>query len=264
MDYHLISDLFYLNASLPDIRIGEPVELSHHDLTFLIAVNLNQSDRRQIDVIRRYYDLQNARYLWMGQPLDPYGTLNQDELEDALVTGIGIPDYLFDFVEKYEEKDERLNHFPQVISRYFETEIARTRGFIRDYLIFERDWRLVFAALRAKTLGRDPLVEFQYEDPNEDIVAQIIAQKDSKTYEPPARYEPIKSLYENYADNPTELYQALAHYRFSVIDERLGVEMTSLERVIGYLIQLIIAEKWLALDKQKGKEILESVVEEKS
>jgi len=30
------------------------------------------------------------------------------------------------------------------------------------------------------------------------------------------------------------------------------------------LVQLIIAEKWLSLDKQKGKEILESIVREKS
>jgi len=122
----------------------------------------------------------------------------------------------------------------------------------------------LFSALRAKRLHRDIMAELQYEDPHDDLVSQIIAQKDSQTYEPPARYEKIKGLYESYAENPTELYQALAEFRFSVVEEMLGVDTFSIERVIGYLIQLIIAEKWLSLDKQKGKEILESIVREKS
>jgi len=264
MEYHLVSDFYFLNASLPPIRIGEPLELSHYDFSFLIKVNLNKTDLDKIAVIRRFFDIQNTRYLWMGQPLDSYGSMNQDELEDSLVTGIGIPDYLYEFVEKYDEKEERLHYFPQLISQFFATEIPRTSGFLHDYLVFEKDWRLVFSALRAKRLHRDIMAELQYEDPHDDLVSQIIAQKDSQTYEPPARYEKIKGLYESYAENPTELYQALAEFRFSVVEEMLGVDTFSIERVIGYLIQLIIAEKWLSLDKQKGKEILESIVREKS
>ena len=264
MDYHLISDHYFLNASLPPIRIGEPVELSHNDFSLLLEVNLNSADLSLVGVIRRFYDIQNSRYLWMGQPLDPYGSLNQDELEDSLVTGIGIPDYLYEFVEKYDEKEERLHHFPLVISQYFATETPHARGFLREYLEFERALRLVFTALRAKRLNRDIMNELQYEDPNDDLVAQIIAQKDSKTYEPPARYEKVKGLFENYAENPTELYLALAEFRFTEVEELLGVDIFSIERTLGYLVQLIIAEKWLSLDKQKGKEILESIVREKS
>jgi len=263
MDYHLISDHHFLNASLPPIRIGEPVELNHHDFARLLEVNLNQLDLNRVAVIRRFYDVQNARFLWMGQPLDPYGSLNRDELEDALVTGIGIPDYLYDFVEKYDEQAERIEHFPKVISDYFKAEVPRARGFLYHFLVFEHDWRLVFTALRAKRLNRDILKELQYEDPNDDLVAQIIAQKDSVTYEPPSRYEKVKSLFENYADNPSELYKALAEFRFQEIDHLLGVDMVSMERILGYLVQLIIAEKWLSLDKQKGKEILDRVVKEK-
>jgi len=264
MDYSLVSDYYFLNASLPPIRLGEPLEMSFQEFAKLMNINLNRPDLNRVDVIRRFYDIQNTRYLWMGQPLDPYGSLNPSELEDSLVTGIGIPDYLYAFLEKYEEKEERLEHFSQVMSQYFEKEIPRAQGILRKMLEFERSLRLVFTALRAKRINRDFLKEFQYEDPDDDLVAQIIAQKDSATYEPPSRYENMKGLFENYADSPTELYQALAEFRFSGVEELLGVDMFSVERTLGYMVQLIIAEKWLKLDKQKGKEILESIVREKS
>ncbi|NGX57813.1 MAG: hypothetical protein K940chlam3_00709 [Chlamydiae bacterium] len=263
MDTHIISDYYFFGSALPPIHIGEPVELSFQEFKFLLEVNLNKHDQDLVGVVRRFYDIQNMRYLWMGQELDPYGILSPEELDDSLVTGIGIPDYVYEFVEKYDEKEDRLRNFPALVSAYFQNELPRTSGFLHEYLVFEQEWRLVFAALRAKHLDRNIMLEFQFEDPNDELVSQIIAQKDSKSYEPPARYEKIKALYETYRDAPVDLYQALAEYRFSVVDERLIVDFFSIERIIGYLVQLIIAEKWLELDKQKGLEILDSIVKEK-
>lgn len=263
MNSLVILDHYFFGAALPPIQIGEPVELPFEEFQFLLATNLNQFDYSRVAALRLFYDIQNIRYLWMGEELDPYGNFSQEELEDAILTGIGIPEYINEFVEKYDEKEERLRNFPALISAYFQNEIPSVSGFLHYYLIFEHEWRLVLTALRAKDLNRDIMVELQFEDPGNELVSQIIAQKDSKTYEPPSRYEKIKGLYETYRDKPVDLYQSLAEYRFNEVEEKLIVDFFSIERIIGYLVQLIIAEKWIQLDKQKGLEIFESIVKEK-
>jgi hypothetical protein len=260
----LVSDYYFLASALPSIRLGEPLELSYKDFIVLLHANLSPADREKTRVLRRFYDIQNLRLLWMGQEIEPYGNFSSIELNDVLITGIGIPGYMYDYAVRFEEKEDRIKNFPLLISQYFSYEIDRADRFVKDYLSFERELRLVFAALRAKRLNRDIMKEFQFEDPADDLVSQIIAQKDAKTYEPPARYEQFRWLYESNADDPVQLYRALAELRFQKVDEMLGVDMLSIDRINGYLVQLIIADKLQALDKQKGLKILDSIIREAS
>ncbi len=264
MNTNVLADYYFLASSLPSIRLGDPLELSFYEFNFLLRANLHPFDKKSNETLRRFYDIQNLRFLWMNQELDQYGNLNQGELEEAVVSGIGIPDYVYDFAERYDEREDRLKNYPQLMADYFSNEIAGSSGFVKHYLTFERDLRLVFAALRTKRLNRDIMKEFQFEDPNDEMVSHIIAQKDSKTYEPPSRYEHFKVLYEANAENPTQLYRVLAELQFETIEGMLGVDMFSIDRINGYMIQLIIAEKWLELDKQKGLKILDSIVREAS
>ncbi len=264
MNTNVLTDYYFLASSLPPIRLGDPLELSFNEFNFLLRVNLHLLDKKSNETLRRFYDIQNLRFLWMGQELDQYGNLSPGELEEAVVSGIGVPEYVYDFAERYEEKKERLQNYPQLMTDYFSNEIAGSRGFVKHYLTFEKDLRLVLTVLRAKRINRDIMKEFQFEDPKGDMVSHIIAQKDSKTYEPPSRYEHFKVLYEANADNPTQLYRALAELRFETIEGMLGVDTFSIDCINGYMIQLIIAEKWLALDQQKGLKILDTIVREAS
>lgn len=257
-----LTDPYFVVPSLPEIRLGEPLELNFEQFDRLLTSNLGKEDLAQIAIVRRYYDLQNLRYLMNGIEPSSYGTMNAEELDEAVINGIGLPDYFYDFLEKYEEKEERLHHFPKLIADYYRSEKAT--GFVQELLAFERDVRLVLTALRAKFLNKDIMSELQFEDQESDLVQQIIAQKDAKSYEPPAKYEGLKAIYESKKEEPFELYQAIGEYRFHHIEEMLGVETFTLNRIIGYMVQLIIAEEWLTLDKQKGIEILDTILEEKA
>ncbi len=45
-----------------------------------------------------------------------------------------------------------------------------------------------------KTIERDMAKELQFEDPTDPLVAQILAQKDSGSYEPPPDYADLKEM----------------------------------------------------------------------
>lgn len=252
---------FYLVTALPVLQIGSPPDLSLQEITFLIETNLSRADLAQVYRVKSLFDLENIRSFWRGFPLNREGNFDAASLEEALVGRAGFPAYVYDYMDRYENKEDRLKHFASLLSAYFREEIARSNGFMRRMLKTEREQRLVLAALRAKILGRDPLYEFQYEDPEDPLVAQILAQKDAKAYDPPEAYQELRSLHDQHRENPLELQMAIAEYRFRKIDELVGLEVFTLDRVLAYIFQWILAEQWVRLDRNNGRQIINTFIQ---
>ena len=254
-----MANYYFLGTILPELHFDQPPEITFRDFQQLMKDNLSLSDYAKTNTIRMFYDIINLRAYWKGEPFDLIGTLDGPEMEEALVTRSMMPSYVFDFLDKYESKEERLRHFTELLSSFFRLELQDATGYMKDYFRLERELRLVLLAFRAKKLGKDLYTELQYENPEEDLVAQILAQKDAPQYEPPEKYEEIKTLLNKNQDNPLELQKALLKYRFNKIEEWLGLDMFSIDRILGYMVELIMVERWQHLDKQKGLEIVESM-----
>lgn len=255
---------YYLGTLFPTLTVGKPIDISFQELDSLLKEHLSEDDKKQVRVIRGLYDILNMRALWVGDPLDPHGNENENELEEALISRVGLPDYVYDFLDNYESRADRLRHFPSLLARFFSVESAKATGFLQEYLSFERGCRLVMTALRSKRLGRDLLGELQYEDPEDALVAQIISQKDAKDYQPPDEFQGLKTLFDAHCQNPLDLAQALCEYRFHSIDQLVGLDVFSSRRVLAFVAQFIIVEKWIELDKKIGIDIIHSIVKELS
>lgn len=252
---------YFLATALPDLQLGTPPEISFDDFNNLITENLSLGDFAKTVVIRRFYDILNLRSFWKGEELDARGNLDPKELEEAMLSRQDLPDYVFEFLEAYDSIESRLNHFPELVSAYFRNEAKNAHGFLEKYLTFEHDWRLVFTGLRAKLLDRDVIKELQFEDPSDDIVAQILAQKDAKNFVPPDGYEDLKVIFNEHANAPLDLYKAICEYRFHHVADMLGTDVFSIDYILGFMVQLITAEKWIELDQQKGMEVIKKVMQ---
>ncbi len=255
---------YFLGSALPDLQVGAPPDLGFHELLDLLKDNLSEVDYEKVKVIRRFYDIQNMRALWKGEELDKWGNLDQNELEEALLTRSGLASYVYDFLEQYDKTADRISHFPQLLAGYYNEELPKAKGFLFDYLNFERGWRLVSTAFRAKKLNRDIIKELQYENPDCNLVAQIVAQKDAPHYEPPDEYYDLKPIFEKHYQDPSELYQALCHYRFEKINGFSNIDRFSINGILSFVARFIIVDKWLELDKKKGMQIVDSIVKENS
>lgn len=257
-------DYYFLGTLLPDLQIDAAPEVGFREFKRLLKENLTNSDYAKTTTLRNLYDITNLRAYWKGEPLDPIGNYNENELEEALVTRSMLPPYVFAFMDKYESLQDRLLHYPELLATFFRESIKDATGFFKYYLTLEREIRLVLVAFRAKALGRDLYTELQYEDPEEELIAQILAQKDAQTYEPPEKYAELKTFFDRYADKPIELQKALLEYRFDKIGEKLGLELFSIDRILAYMAELIMVEHWQQMDKQKGLEIVDSMLKEPS
>jgi hypothetical protein len=255
-----MSKYYFITTLLPPLQIGQAPELPSSELDFLLKMNLTEKDYKDVEVLRRYIDIQNIRHFWRNEPLEEGGNVGQKEIEEALLHAELFPPYVFSFMETYPRTEQRLEHFSLLLRDFFRYEIAHTSHFVQDYLRTEWEKRLVFTALRAKNLKRSLQEEFKLEDPEDPFIQHILEQEDSDTYEPPARYAVIKTLYEEYKSNPLKLFRALLELDFEYINDVIGWHTFDTKNVLGYVVQLRLVEQSMKLDQQKGLAILEKIV----
>lgn len=249
MNVKISPNYYFVASSLPALRLYEPAEIKFDDFITLVQTEFKPSDFAQVREIRTLTDINNLSSYWRGEPIDPRGNMSLPEMEEALSTLVGWPEYVYPFLERYTSKEERIRHFSFLLVSFFREEIPLQRGFIQKYLMFEREWRLVMLGLRAKQLGRDVTVELQYEDPADTIVGQILAQRDTKAYEPPDGYEDLKGLFDEKREEPLALQKALYAYRFNKIESLIeGEILFSLDYILGYMVQLMIIENMQELE----------------
>lgn len=249
---------FFLAPSLPPLKLGEKPEMSFDELKTRLEINLAKKDRRKAEVLCRFVDLSNIRSLLLEEQVDSRGNLTEKQLDEALLIHNVLPEYVFDFLDRYDSVSDKLHYFWGLLTLFFQEETPKQKGFLRVYLEFERGWRLVLAAIRAKSLGRDIVQEMQFEDFSDVIVAQILAQKDAKTYEPPQEFAELKAIMDSTGKDPWQKHKAFALWRFNKIEELVDAPLFSIDWILSYMARLIIAEDWYALDAQKGKVILET------
>lgn len=253
---------YFLSSLLPDLQLGVPPDIDSEKLKELFDINLSLEDKRKVQQFRTYYDILNLRSLWKKENFSYRGNYNQSNMEDLLLHHEGFPSFVFNYLDQYDKIEDRLKNFTSLVANYFNDSLNNSNGFLKKYLLFERDLRIILTGLRAKKLKRELLQELQYEDPHDTLVAQLIAQKDSPDYEPPEEYQELKEIFEETWNEPLKLHHALNDYRLKKIDEISTVDLFSIDRILAYLAKLTIVEQDLELDKDEGKNKVDKILKE--
>jgi hypothetical protein len=254
-----MSEYYFVTTLLPELRIGDTSELAGEEFEFTLEQNLTERDLHKITILRRHVDIENIRLFWQGAPLEPGGNFDEKAIEANLLTRKGLPQYVFDYMKKYEESRERLSHFGELLSAYFEQETKENRGFVRAWLQFELTSRLIFVTLRSKSLGRTLPAPVTSEVPENDSFGFPLEQKEELPPHPLELYRPLQAIFESNRSNPLALHHALLQWKFDHIEEMCGPNPFHVNRIFSYVLRLILAEKWLRLDKKKGLQFVEKV-----
>jgi hypothetical protein len=259
-----MKEYYFLASFLPQLEVGHVPKLGFSELKELIAINVLPEDQKRVTQLLRQVDLENLQALWSGLPIDPRGNLTEEELHQALLQGgwrenEPFEESLEEFLLKYHDQEQRLENFSRLLSEFFKEKRETLSGFLREYYNFQYEWQWVIAAFRAKKEGRDIAAELQNEESFDPLIAQILAQKDGSSFEPPYEYKDLKPLFEAYAEMPMELHKALVSYQFDNMITLWGGELFTIERVLNYAARLLLVERWIALDSQKGMELLDVI-----
>lgn len=252
----MMNRYYFLSTALPSLNWGAVPEITFKELYDLASMNLSAHDLVEFQILLQPIDLYNVKALWLALPLDDRGNFSGKELEEALLIRDLLPPYLIEYVEEHESTENRLRYFSSLYASMYRQE---WKGFLGLYFNFEREVRLVLAALRAKKMGRDIVYELQFEDPLDSFVAQIFSQKDMPDYIPPMEYEDLKTLFMENSSDPRKLSLALMKYRFEKIGEWEENEHFTLDWILAYGAKLLILESGAHVDKEKANIAVEEL-----
>jgi len=114
-----MNNYYFVAPSLPTLVLGEAPEVTFEEVIHRLEMNLDRKDLKKVQVLRLFIDLHNIRSLYMQQPLDLHGNLNEKELDEALLVEADLPEYVFDFLGQFEETSDAAKHFFGLLSRYY-------------------------------------------------------------------------------------------------------------------------------------------------
>jgi hypothetical protein len=250
---------FYLGNAFPKITLRAKPDISFEELKLMLEINLSKGDLDKVKILRQYIDITNLRLLWLNKDLDPHGNLNEHDLEDAILTKTELPEFVFDFLDRYESKEDRLKYFSFLMVNFFNMVIKKNKGFLNYYFDLERKIRLILTALRAKKIKRDISFELQFEDFQDDFVAYILAQKDLEGFEPPKEFQKIKNIYIKNIDDPKKMLIDLMEYKFNLIEEYSSDKNFSVDQILAFISLFMIVEDFNKLSDDVGREIVEKL-----
>ena len=253
--------LAYRLRAFCDASLKTEPECSFAQIKDDFHMNLSPQDLRSVHALLEPIDLYNMKALWLGKPLDERGSILGKDLEEALLVRESVPEYVSEYFDSYETDEERLRCFPALVSSMYS---QKREGFLGEFFAFKREVACILSALRAKKLGKDLVQVFQFEDPTDPFIAQILAQKDGPEYVPPVEYEDLKTLFVENDQEPEKLADALSKYQFEWLEEAESRDHFTLDRILAYAAKLMLVEDTLPLSEKERDEatnIIESLSE---
>ncbi len=183
-------------------------------------------------------------------------------LEDPFVNRPhdNYPDFMIDYFLNYKSDEDRHKNIEELYIAYFNYMQTRENGFLRYYGRIAATIRTVMAAKRIMRRGLD-LEKYLKGDPF--IVHTILENKSSsdlglKNIFP--EVSEVIALFDR-ARDPLEAERDLDRIRFELM-EQVGRESPFANHIIySYIIGFQVRNRWNTLNDEKGKEILENIIE---
>ncbi|MBM3201185.1 MAG: DUF2764 family protein [Chlamydiae bacterium] len=252
---------YYLYTSLPPLEIQAKPETTFSNVLDSYLANLSKEDQKKLRVIQLFVDLTNIYAFITEGRWNAKGTLSRAELKEALEGGEYFPQYVYDFFDRYEDINDQKRFFSKILIEFFQYEKDKHEGFLKEFIQFERQLRLVLLAYRSKKIHVDLAKELQFEDLADPLVMDILARKDAAHVEFPYEFRDLKVVIEQAGLNPLRQHFAILKYRFAHYAHFVEQTPFSLDSLLAYFVQFTILDEYYGLSAEEGKQFLDSILE---
>ena len=258
----MASNYYYFISGLPDISFSDTKKkLDLYLIKESLKQNIDPEDYYLIDLFYYKFDNQNIINILLNKDFafNPIGNFNQLEIEEELKrikdegkksNGL-FPEYLQDFIHQYYINQENKVTLENDLSlAYFNYALSLDNIFIKNIFRFEMILRNFLAA----TLSRKYNLEYENEILGNDEISLMIKRSNAKDYNISGEFEYTSQLLQ-IADieDIIEREKKTDQLRWNKIDDAIFFHYFTIERIYAYMLKLEIINRWLDLEKEKGK-----------
>ncbi len=260
----------YLISGLPEVQFEDnKLSLTSNDLRDILKEELSKSDYKLIEALFLEYDNQNLLNILFDRNKDfnNLGNYQQKDFETALgeykgegeFTTRKLENYFYEIIQEFLEAEEKnfLDFEKKITKSYYEYISSLKNIYLKDYLMLKKDIKNILIAIQAKKYN----LAFTDEIMGEDQVAEAIKNSNAKDFGIGDEYEFIDEIISiSSTTNLMEREKKLDKYLWNYLEVNSFFHYFDIERVITYLLGLMMVERWIKLDPVRGKEEFKDIL----
>ncbi len=229
------------------------------DLDDLLVTNLSKKDWSDYRLIKRLFDLENFAFFWNNKEIrHSFGEVTQENVCELLrfqqwEGEEDFEDFFRDFLQVYKSSEERIQAYSLLVRDFLVYYSDRCSGFLKEYLSFKQNLRIVLAGYRARAMRMDMSYVLRNEDHSDPIVLHTLMQKDAPQYELPWEFRDLKASLEDYGRLSHTLYQSLELYEFYKLEEMTRDYYFDSGLVLGRAVSYLLALRRSRANVDVGK-----------
>lgn len=255
-----------LIAGLPDLFFDENnTTTSSSEFREELQHQLSPMDYQLVEYLFLPFDNQNLLNIFFRQDTSYFypGNITKQELEFQLSPEneeIQLPDYMKTFLSRMKEKEQSRTELQAeniLTSLFYAYALNCPNLFLQHWFRFELNLKNVFTAFSCKQYNYEPEAQL-IQVAGEDLVYSLLMDNKLKSdyFEDviPYHNELLKI-----ADSKLELIEkekALDKIKWEYLDENTFFHFFTIEKILAFTIKLLLIERWMKLDEETGKELL--------
>jgi len=267
-----MEDYYYLLSAVPKLALDEETyQRIDFDAVFdLIKDNISSTDAEKVQILMYQNDNYNlisaiARHYRKPVPHHMFhfpAFFAQEVMKNYDKNYTLFPDYMYDFVERYQEEFSALSvaRLEQLLLDSFYQEVTQHQdAFIRDYFSFEKDLRNIITAINSRKYN----VEVDEQLIGEAYVNQQLRRSSASDFGLSQAYPFIEQLHEHIQEQQVpELEHLMDSLLWEHLDNLTRFSYFGSHRLLAYTLQLFMVKKWSWLKPDKGKERLHHLIDQ--
>lgn len=260
---------YCLVAGLPDLFFNENKQIrSSLDFREELKQHIHFSDYELVKILFLKFDNTNFLNLIFdtSEPFDSRGNFTREMLENPNLYPDLIPEYFIQFLKwlKMQESGElNLQHKNKLQTLYFEYVLETKNKALIDWLTFELNIKNILAAFNCEHFNyslNDQLIQVK----QGSLIYSLLVNRRFK----PEYFEDLLPFPEQIlriaesCSNPEEKEKAIDKIMWNYLDESTVFHYFTIEKILSHVIKLEKMERWMKLDYETGKALLNQLTEE--
>ncbi|MCD7902081.1 MAG: DUF2764 domain-containing protein [Bacteroides sp.] len=267
-----MSKYYYLIAGLPELTLEDSkISYTVADFKKELYPDLSSSDKKLIDLFYLQYDNANVLKLLKDKDaeIDSRGNYSVEELieyintikEGGTISKKQFPSYLSDFISSYftsgSENDIVLQE-ESLTTSYYSYAMQCGNKFIAAWFEFNLNVNNILVALTARKYKIDVAQNIV----GNTEVSEALRTSGARDFGLTGEVEYFDQIVKvSEIDNLLEREKKIDSLRWDWLEENTFFHYFTLERVFSFLIKLSMIERWLILDREKGRELFRSMID---
>ena len=260
---------YCLVAGLPDLFFNE-FKQEFNSLKFRnqLKHELDPLDFKLVEYLFLEFDNANLLNILYNQNkiFNCHAIYPKREIENKIDLQEGLPPYMVDFLKWRKEQDSKefdLKAENKLHTLFYEYVLQVKNDFLRNWFQFELNTKNLITAINCNKFNYQ--TESQIILIESNIVVNTLLINNRLKHELFDEELPFSEQIFRVFESDLSLIEkekALDKIKWNYLDENTFFHYFTIEKILSYVIKLIIAERWLKLDAKTGRVLLDKLIEE--